>query len=324
MNNEAFRDWLDRVKEAQRVALISHISPDGDTVGAALALRLAFLSLGKSADVICDGEIPKHIAFLEGVEAYLRPEQAEGPYDTVIAVDSSDRARLGGALPIFDAAPVRLVIDHHATNEGYGQVNFVRRGESATCLLAYEAIRALGVRMDRAMGTCLLLGMSTDTGHFQYPATSAQTLTAAGELLRLGVDISLLTRRLYRTQPMSRVKLARIVYNKMSFACGEQIGVVKLGCEDFAATGTTPDQADGLVNTALEIEGVRMAVLACEREDGIKMSLRAIEPDDVSGVAVAFGGGGHAQAAGCLIDAPMDEAVSRVLAEMERALERRA
>ena len=322
--NENFQDWLCRVREAKRLALISHISPDGDTVGATLALRLAFLWLGKEVDVICDGEIPEHIRFMKGTECYLRPEEATGHYDTVLSIDGSDRSRMGGAEYLFDAADVRLVIDHHATNLDYGDVNFVRRGESATCLLAYEAILALGVPMTEDMATCLMVGMSTDTGHFQYPATSAATLTAAGELLRAGVNLSLLTRRLYRTQPMNRVHLARVVYDKMYFALDNRVGVVKLTKEDFAQTGSTPDQADGFVNKALEIEGVRMAVLASERPDGIKMSLRAIEPDDVSGIAFSFGGGGHAQASGCLIDAPMDEAVQMVLDAMEKALETRA
>ena len=318
--NESFQDWLCRVREAKRLALISHISPDGDTVGSTLALRLAFLSLGKEVDVFCDGEIPEHIAFLAGADCYLKPEQATGHYDTVISIDGSDRSRMGAAEPIFDAADVRLVIDHHATNLDYGDVNFVRRGESATCLLAYEAIRALGVELTCDMATALLLGMSTDTGHFQYPATSPATLIAAGECMRRGANISLLTRRLYRTQPMNRVHLARVVYNKLSFALGNRVGVVKLTRQDFEETGTPPDQADGMVNRALEIEGVRMAVLASEREDGVKMSLRAIEPDDVSGVAFTFGGGGHKQASGCLIDRPIDEAVDMILAEMAKAM----
>lgn len=320
---ESFEGWLRHAGEAKRLALISHISPDGDTLGAALALHLAFLSLGKQADVFCEDDVPDFLRFLPGSDAYKKPEQAEGRYDVALAVDSSDRTRLGSGVAIFDAADRRLVIDHHATNLAYGESNFIRRGESATCLLAYEAIRALGAAVTRDMATCLMVGMSTDTGHFQYPSTSAATLIAAGELLSKGVDLSLLTRRLYRTQPMCRVRLARVVYNKLRFVSGGRIGTVALTREDFAATGTTPDQADGLVNKALEVEGVRMAVLASQREDGVKMSLRAIEPDDVSGVAVAFGGGGHAQAAGCLIDAPLEEAVSRVLAEMERTLDAR-
>ena len=251
-----FEDWLSCARQAKRVALLAHISPDGDTVGSTLALRLAFLALGKQADVICDGDMPDSLKYLPGSEAMLHPENVNGAdYDTAIAVDVSDRSLLGKSEAVFDAA-------------GFRMVNFIRRGESACCLLAYEAILGLGVEMTKDMGTCLLTGMSTDTGHFQYPATSPATLIAAGELLKLGVDISAMTRRLYRTQPMNRVKLTRIAYNKLRFMFDQQVGVIDFDKHDFEETGCTFGQADGLVNKALEVEGVRMAVLASEREGG--------------------------------------------------------
>lgn len=317
-----FEDWLDYARKAKRVALLAHISPDGDTLGSTLALRLAFLAMGKQVDVICDGDVPDNLKFLTGSESILHPEDVNGSdYDTAIAVDVSDRSLLGKSETVFDAAGIRMVIDHHATNPAYGQVNFIRGGESACCLLAYEAICGLGVEITKDIGTCLLTGMSTDTGHFQYPATSPATLIAAGNLLAVGVDISAMTRRLYRTQPMNRVNLTRIAYNKMRFLFDGQVGVIDFTKEDFEKTGCTFGQADGLVNKALEVEGVRMAVLASEREEGIKMSLRAVEPDTVNDIAVQFGGGGHAQAAGCTVYAPLDEALDSVLAAIKKKLD---
>ena len=313
-------DWLCRARKAKRMALIAHVSPDGDTVGATLALRLAFLSLGKAVDVVCDGDVPRSMQFLPGFDAFLKPDQAQGPYDTAIAVDVSDRSLLGKSEAIFDSAQVRMVIDHHATNPAYGDVNFIRGGESACCLLAYEVILALGVPMDVPMGTCLMTGLSTDTGHFQYPCTTEAALACAAHLRGLGVDISYITRMMYRTQPMERVKITRIAYDRMRFVLGGQVGVIELTRQDFEETGCKFGQADGLVNRALEVEGVRMAVLASERDEGIKMSLRAVEPDTVNDIAQRFGGGGHAQAAGCTIHAPLDEAVAMVLAAMEEKL----
>ena len=313
-------DWLCRARKAKRMALIAHVSPDGDTVGATLALRLAFLSLGKAVDVVCDGDVPRSMQFLPGFDAFLKPDQAQGPYDTAIAVDVSDRSLLGQSEAVFDSAQVRMVIDHHATNPAYGDVNFIRGGESACCLLAYEVILALGVPMDVPMGTCLMTGLSTDTGHFQYPCTTEAALACAAHLCGLGVDISYITRMMYRTQPMERVKITRIAYDRMRFVLGGQVGVIELTRQDFEETGCTFGQADGLVNRALEVEGVRMAVLASERDEGIKMSLRAVEPDTVNDIAQRFGGGGHAQAAGCTIHAPLDEAVRMVLAAMEEKL----
>lgn len=313
-------DWLCQACKANKLALISHINPDGDTVGATLALRLAFLRLGKAVDVICDGEISKSFDYLEGYDAYIRPEQAADGYDAAIAVDVPSHNLLGSADRVFDAVPVRMVIDHHATNPEYGEYNLINRNECACCVVAYDVICAMGIDMAADIGTCLMTGMSTDTGHFQYPYTSAASLAAAAKLREIGVDISYITRRLYRTQPMEKVNLTRIAYNKMRFELNGQVGVIELTKGDYASTGCTTAQGDGLVNKALEVEGVRMAVLASEREDGIKMSLRAVEPDTVNDIAFAFGGGGHAQAAGCTIKAPLQEATQMILDAMKKKL----
>ena len=314
------RDWLDLVRKAEKLALISHVSPDGDTVGAALALRLAFLSMGKSVDVFCDGDAPASLSFLGGTQAYRRPEQADGAYDAAIAVDVSDRKLMGSAEAIFDAAKVRLVMDHHETNPGFGDVNYIRRGECACCLLAYEAITALGIALTKEMASCLLLGMSTDTGHFQYPYTSPAAFAAAGELIRAGADVSYITRMLYRTVSREKIALTRTAYQNMRFELDGQVGVITLSAEEFAHAGCTPAQTDGLVNKALEVEGVRMAFLATEREGCVKVSLRAVEPETVNDIAKQFGGGGHAQAAGCTLNMTMGEAVSAVLAAIARKL----
>lgn len=314
------QDWLCQARKAKRMALIAHVSPDGDTVGATLALRLAFLSLGKAVDVICCDEIDKDLSFLPGVERFVKPEQTEGLYDTAIAVDVSDHRLLGKADVVFDAAPVKMVIDHHATNPGYGDYNYIRGDECACCVLAYDAIEQMGVEMTKEMGTCLMTGMSTDTGHFMYPYTTPHAFEAAANLLRLGVDVSYITRALYRTQERSAVNLTRIAYQKMRFELDGQVGVIELTQADMDEAGATYHQTGGLVNKALEVEGVRMAILATEREDGVKLSLRAVEPDTVNDIAKLFGGGGHAQAAGVTMHMPMNEAVSAVLAAMEEKL----
>lgn len=313
-------DWLCQACKANKLALISHINPDGDTVGATLALRLAFLRLGKAVDVICDGEVSRSFDFLDGFDAYITPDQAADDYDAVIAVDVPSHGLLGAAQKVFDAAPVTLVIDHHATNPEYGRYNLVNRKECACCVVAYEVICAMGIGMTADIGTCLFMGMSTDTGHFQYPYTTAAAFAAAAHLREIGVDVSYITRKLYRTQPVARVNLTRIAYQKLRFELDGQVGVIELTREDYASTGCTTAQGDGLVNKALEVEGVRMAVLASERENGIKMSLRAVEPDTVNDIAVLFGGGGHAQAAGCTIEAPLHEATQMILKAMKEKL----
>ena len=314
MNN--LMDWLCQACKAKRMALIAHVSPDGDTVGATLALRLAFLSLGKAVDVICDGEASRSLAYLPGIDAFLKPQQTDGLYDTVIAVDVSDHKLLGKADAIFDRAPVKMVIDHHATNPGYGDYNYIRGDECSCCVLAYDAIAGMDIELTKDMGTCLMTGMSTDTGHFMYPYTTPHAFEVAGKLLALGVDVSYITRVLYRTQERSAVNLTRIAYRNMRFELDGQVGVIELTQDDMDEAGATIHQTNGLVNKALEVEGVRMAILATQREDGVKLSLRAVEPDTVNDIAKQFGGGGHAQAAGVTMQMPMSDAVSAILSAM--------
>ena len=318
MNN--LMDWLCQARKAKRMALIAHVSPDGDTVGATLALRLAFLSMGKAVDVICADEMDGSLAFLPGYDAFIKPEQTEGMYDAAIAVDVSDHKLLGKADVIFDQAQIKMVIDHHATNPGYGDYNYICGDECACCVLAYEAIAAMGVEITREMGTCLLTGMSTDTGHFMYPYTTARSFEIAAKLRALGVDVSYITRLLYRTQSMESVNMTRIAYQKMRFELDGRVGVIELTLEDQQKADCVNKQTKGLVNKALEVEGVRMAILATEREDCVKLSLRAVEPDTVNDIARQFGGGGHAQAAGVTMYVPIDEAVQTVLAAMKEKL----
>lgn len=313
--------WLQQLKKGRSFLLISHISPDGDTIGSVLALRLALLSLGKKVSIVCDGMIPAFIPPLPGLNDYLKPEEVKAEYDTAIAVDVSSPELMGNSAPLFEAAGCRMVIDHHATNPAFGDINWIRRGESACCQIIYDAVRELGIALNRELAECLLLGLSTDTGHFQYSSTTALTMETAAALVDAGADISRLTRYLYRSHSMSRVRLTKLVYSKMHFADNEQIGMVELTMEDVAQTGASKEDMEGLVNIPLEISGVRFAFLASEREKEIKISLRAMEPDTVNDVAAQFGGGGHAQAAGCTIRGlSLYEAAEKVLQAIEAKL----
>ena len=317
------KTWTEAITKQNSILLISHISPDGDTVGATLSLRLALLSLGKNVRVVCDHSVPEKLLFLPGAEAYEVTEYAgEICADAAVAVDISSPELLGKARRLFESAQTRFVIDHHATNTGYGQINYIRGGESSCCLLAYEAIQALGVPITKDIATCLLLGMSTDTGHFQYSSTSPATLCAAAEMVSLGANISDISRRMYRTQSMKRVQLMRHALSTLHFECGDRVGIIVLDHEAYDKTGCTFGEADGLVNLALEVDGVRMAFMLSEREEGIKVSLRATEPDTVNDIALALGGGGHAQAAGCTLKMSLAEAETTVLSRMREKLYR--
>ncbi|MBQ8094554.1 MAG: bifunctional oligoribonuclease/PAP phosphatase NrnA [Clostridia bacterium] len=320
MGIESKAGWLEQVRKGTSFLLISHVNPDGDTIGSVLGLRLALLHMGKKVKLVCDGDIPKNMSMLTGHECYLKPDQVEGTFDAAIAVDVSSPDMMGASLPLFEAAPVRMVMDHHSTNQAYGDINWICRGESANCQIVYDAIMELGVPLTKEIANCVLLGLSTDTGHFQYASTTARTIHTAAALVDAGGEISRISKLMYRSQPMRRIQMTKIAYQKMHFENDGQIGMLDLTKADFERTGCTFGEADGLVNLALEIEGVRFAFLASERENGIKISLRAAEPDTVNDVAVRFGGGGHAQAAGCTLYMSLEEAKQTILEAIQAKL----
>ena len=319
--SDSLEHWTGKLVSGSRFALFCHKSPDGDTIGAALALRLALLALGKDAAVYCEDPVPHSLCFLPGAETVQNALPAsEGTRMTAVAVDVSSPEMMGSLQAAYDKCAARLVIDHHISNPLYGEFNFVRGGESSCCLLVYEVIRELGIPIDADCATCLLLGMSTDTGHFRYANTSPETLEAAACLMRCGAVISDISRRMYRSQPAAKTELTRRALNSLHYEAGRQIGIIVLRQKDYEQSGCTYAEADGLVNLALEIEGVRMAFLLSERDGVTKASLRAMEPDTVNDIASALGGGGHAQAAGCTLKMPVEEAEQAILIRMKDKL----
>ena len=323
MRMEKLREWTDLLQQPRSFVIISHVSPDGDTVGSALALRLALMTLGKQVYLVCDHEIPWNLRFLPGAQLYQKTEDfVNRKIEAAVAVDVSAPELLGKARALFETAGARFLIDHHATNPGYGQYNYIRGGESSCSLLIYEAIRTMDIPATQEIATCLLLGMSTDTGHFRYPATSPATLRAAADLVESGADISDISRRMYRSHSMKQTQLMRRALASLHFECEDRVGVIILGRKDYEETGCSFSEADGLVNLALEVDGVRMAFMLSEREYGIKVSLRAMEPDTVSDIALSMGGGGHAQAAGCTLKMSLAEAEATILTCMKEKLGR--
>ena len=306
-------NMLTTLRQAQRILLIAHVSPDGDTLGSAFALRLAFLSLGKAADVVCQDPLPGLYRRLTGAQALRLPDQAADAYDLALAVDVSDAARMGACAPLFEGARQRMVVDHHGTNTRFGQENWVEPDAAATGVLALELIHALGVPLTREMAHCLYVALSTDTGHFQYASTNAQAMRAAAECVERGIDVAGITERLYRERPRAKTELIARALGTLTFLKGGALAYMTLYGADFERCGASDDMSEGIISYAIETQGVQIAFLAREKEDGIKFSLRGKPSYDVAQICTRFGGGGHVSAAGCTIKGPMQEAVQAML-----------
>ncbi|MGN1020790.1 MAG: bifunctional oligoribonuclease/PAP phosphatase NrnA [Aristaeellaceae bacterium] len=308
---------------SQRIALCGHVNPDGDTIGSMLALRLGLERLGKDATAFCQDKVPDSLLMLAGAEDVRRPESAAGErYDLFIAVDVSDEKRLGSGIGLLSQAEHTAQVDHHGTNPCYAQVNSVDGDASATGLMVKELLDALGVTVDADIARCLYAAISTDTGNFAFACTTAEAFRVMAELMEAGLPLSEMNRRLFRQRARAQVLLLGRALDTLTFHEEGRITLMTLTRQDFADCGALSEHADTIVNFGLDVEGVRMAALLRETADGkIKASLRAVEPDRVDGAAAAFGGGGHAQASGCTLEGPVDQAAERVLRALVRALQ---
>ena len=318
---EALAEWL---RDRDVIALMGHVSPDGDAVGSCLALKLALQALGIRAVVCLPGGVPKIYGFLPGAGEAL-PTGAELPFapKAALAVDASDESRLGDeGRALFNACSEAAALDHHGTNLGMGGRYTLDDEAAATGELALQLIDALCVPLSKEMAECLFVAISTDCGQFAYANTRPETFAAAARCVGAGIDLSGITQRLYRTRSPGRTKLLGLVLSGLELSSDGRIAWARLTEGMLDEAHALREDNEGIVNYLLEIEGVSIAVLAEQRGAATKLSLRSVAPVDVAaGIAVPLGGGGHSNAAGATLDADMESALDRALTLARRALD---
>ena len=323
-NPRPLESVIEAIRTAKSIALVCHVSPDGDTIGSAMALRQGLLQLGRPITMFCQDPIPEYLMFLPGAEGFRLPENVEEHerFDLLLSVDISDEKRMGTCAVLRERARHTAQIDHHGTNIGFCEANCVDSTAPACALIAYELLERLGCTITPEIALCLAVALSTDTGHLVYNSTTPEAFHVMGELVEAGAPMAEAYRRLYRERPPRQVALLAKALESLTFHHGGKITSIHLTQADFAACGALNEDAEIIVNYGLDVKGVRMCVFGRETAEGsVKLSLRAVAPCKVSGVAQRFGGGGHAQAAGATSKLPLDEAIAQVVACMKEELE---
>ena len=313
---------MNAIRLSRSIALVCHISPDGDTVGSALALRLGLMELGKTVTLYCQDKIPEVLSFLPGAEEFRMPEEATEEIDLLLCVDVSDEKRMGRCKMLKQLARHTALIDHHPTNTRFCEVCMVDGAAPANCLIVNELLWRLDCTITPDVAVCLAVGLSTDTGNLTYRSTTPESYHVMGDLLETGAPIADAQRHIYRERPPRQLALLAKALESLEFHADDRITSIRLTHADFDDCGALPEDAEIIVNYGLDIKGVQMCVFAREQADGsTKLSLRSIAPYDITGVAQDFGGGGHAQAAGATVLLPLEEAITRVVARMQKELE---
>ena len=305
------------LREQDDVAVIGHVSPDGDAAGSAIAVKLALEALGKRVVAVLPGGLPVRYAFLPDGASVRGADALPFAPKCALAVDVASLDRLGAAQTLFESAPARAVLDHHGSNPGFAPLSVVDGTRAAVGELVLKLIAALGVPLTPAMAECLFVAISTDSGNFNFDNTSGDTLRAAAACVDAGAEAEKLTRILYRTRRVQKTKLIGAVLSTLTLAAEGRVAWARVTQEMYDRCGALREDTDNIVNYLIEAEGVQAAFLAEERDAGTtKFSLRSVAPYDVAAVAVPLGGGGHERAAGVTLDKPMDEAIEIVLARM--------
>ena len=302
--------------------IFGHVNPDGDAAGSCIALALALQVLGKRAFVYLPGGVPHMFdAFARSVT--IAPAE-EAPFvpQTGFSVDVSELPRLGDGLTLFETCSARAMLDHHATNPGFGDIYYVDGHAAAVGELAQALIEALGVPLNVEMATWLYIAIVTDSGRFGYDSTRPETMYAAAACLRAGIDVDMITREVYRTRSEGRTRLMGLVLSGLEMNPERTMCWARVTPEMFAAAGAMREDNEGIVNYLLEIRGVEFACLAeAVGENRTKFSLRSKQGLDVAAqVAVPIGGGGHARAAGVTLNLPLEQALECVLKQAESAM----
>ena len=299
------------LKENDCFLILTHASPDGDTLGSGFALRAALESLGKKAKVICPDAIPKKFNFI-AVQGDTNFEPK-----TVVAVDVADDKLLGKLREEFNGK-IDLCIDHHKSNNEYAKRLYLEGDSGAATECVYNVIAELGAEITPYIASCLYLGMATDTGCFKFSNTTPRTHIYSAKMMEFGACYDDINRVMFETKSRGRIEMEKLVLESMEFFFGGKCAVITVTDEMIKKTGCSVDELDGVTAMSRQIEGVLVGVTIKEKEDGrFKVSVRTFEPFDAAAICAKHGGGGHMRAAGCEFKLPATEVKELLLSTLE-------
>ena len=306
------------LREGVRFAVLGHVRPDGDALGSQLALGLSLKQLGKDVRIWNEEGMLEKYNFLPDANLLTKPPTEPEDVDVAIALDTAIQNRLGTTLPAIRSAKLWINIDHHPSNPGYGDLAYIDSKAPATGQILFELIKSEKLPLDSAIAQNLYVAISTDTGSFQYPNTTARTFEIAAELVQAGVDVGRVSQLTYENYPRRRVELLRDLLGTMRFEANGRVASFSLSLATAKKLGALPEDNEGLIDHLRAIRGVIVAVFFEELPDGkVRVSMRSKnEKVNVCAICEKFGGGGHVLAAGARVRGTLAEVEKKILEEV--------
>ena len=303
------QEIADVIKTLKSAVIFTHMRPDGDTLGSAMALSRALFMLGIQNEVVNEGEIPEKFLIFEGMDKIVKTPTSDA--QGYICVDTSDEARLGYAQPIFsDGAKkgkVTINVDHHISNTSFCKHNFVR-GRASNCENIAELVRLLGVKPDKLLADYLMMGMVTDSGAFSHSDVNGDTFRAAAYAADAGADVGEITYQIFKKQSKARSQLYAEIISALRYDLDDRLVVALVSQAQLKKYCLKQDATEGIVDFGLTVEPVEVSVCLMEVKKGqYKASLRSKGVANVNEIAGVFGGGGHVLASGCMLFGDYEE-----------------
>ena len=311
------RELAEFIKSAESFALISHTSPDGDTLGSAAAHLYALKKMGKTAKWFCEGNIPEDYMKVEQIASLVQCTEVK-KFDGVICIDAADIERLGACkelLKRFKSAQ----IDHHITNTHYADINVVKC-RSANAFNVLELIKTLEVPLDENIARALFVGICTDTGRLSHNDVTALDVKQTAELYEHNLRQDEIIALLFQTTTMKKTKLKGKAIEHLESAFEGRVTYTYLDADDYACFNADSSHSEGIVEVCRAVEGTQIAFFIRQTNEGYKVSMRCKPEYNVSQICAVFGGGGHILASGCTIKDNRENVINLLLKEIEKVL----
>ncbi|MEX0608095.1 MAG: bifunctional oligoribonuclease/PAP phosphatase NrnA [Balneolaceae bacterium] len=319
-----FKEFIEKVTSHKKIAVFSHIRPDGDCLGSQIALCLWLQKNGIEAAAFNEDSAPANLHWLMEFFEVSNPQKTNlSSFDAFIVVDGNALHRFGPtAEKLKDYGKPVYMIDHHPDPEDIFESFVSETSYSSTCELVYKLYAEHNPdQIDARVAKAMYTGIVTDTGSFQFDSVSPQTMQAAADLMERGkFTPNEIVERIYASRPLKQLKLLSLALNTITLHSNKQIATICVTAEMLSETGTSSGDTEGFVQYPLSVEGVKACVLFREDEDKIKMSLRSQSEIDVNKWARELNGGGHKKAAGAWHPGPLEEAVKEVIRIGEKQL----
>ncbi len=310
------QEVLKQIEQRRRFLLTSHARPDGDAIGSALACRQILRVMGKEADVVLHDGVPRIYQSLPFACEVVQSNSVNGDYEAAIILecDSVQRTRLQGLENRF-----LISIDHHISGRPFAHVNWIDPRAVATAEMVYRLARQAGVAVGPEVATCLYTAVLTDTGSFMFAGTNEHTFALARELVLAGADPAQCARNIYFGHSTAKMRLLGAALSELHRE--GPLAWISVTQEQMTRCQAKEEDCEGLVNYALSMGGVEVALFFRELPDGrFRVSLRSKGQLNVAAVAESFGGGGHQCASGCALDGPLADATARILSQIRPGL----